>query len=231
MDNTSQVANSIASGSGYGFLCDVLRPRECRSNSDFDVQNAIRSDVVYDLPFGHSRAFAANTPQWVDEVIGGWSVSGIPQWTSGVALTTSTTSFVAGYANNAPAILTGNKSDLQIKPHKSGSTVLGFAACTTSCGSLTTADFAYPTGFTIGSRNSLRGPTAFSFDAGLAKHFVLLPNDRLNLQFRADFYNVLNHPVFSSPNTDISQSAGPFGAITSTSSTPRVGQFSLRLEF
>ncbi len=233
IDNTSQVANSIASGSGYGFLCDVVRPRECRANSDFDVQNVINSDFVYSLPFGHKKAFANNTPMWLDEVIGGWKVSGNPSWRSGVAITTSTTAFVAGYANNAPAILTGNKSDVATQPHKVGSSVLGFAACSTStvCGNLSTNDFAYPTGFNIGNRNALRSPSSFGFDAGLAKNFMILPDNRLRLQFRADFFNVLNHPVFSSPNTDISQSGGAFGQINSTSNSPRVGQFALRLEF
>ena len=242
IDNTSQVANSIASGSGYGFLCDVLRPRECRGNSDFDVANVVNGDFVYLLPFGHDRAFAAHAPRWVDEAIGGWSVSGIPQWRGGVALTTSTTSYVAGYANNAPAILRGNPSDLRISKHKSGSTLYGFAGCSTAtCGNLVpdttnaTGDFAYPTGFAIGSRNNLRTPSSLQFDAGVAKLFSVVP-EKVSVQFRADFFNVLNHPVFSAPNTDISQSTGSFGQITSTiggssQTGARVGQFSLRLDF
>jgi hypothetical protein len=231
IDNTSQVANSIASGSGYGFLCDVMRPRECRSNSDFDVQNVINSAFVYDLPFGHQRMFASNTPGWLNRIVGGWQISGTPQWRSGFALTTATTSFVAGYANNAPAIFNGKRADVAVKPFKSSSnTVFAFKSCSsTSCGTAL-ADFSYPTGFTIGSRNVLRGPSAFSMDAGLGKNFAILPSDRLNLRFRADFFNVLNHPVFSNPSADIS-SASTFGQITSTASSPRVGQFSLRLEF
>jgi hypothetical protein len=231
IDNTSQVANSIAANNGYGFLCDVMRPRECRGNSDFDVQNVINSDVVYDLPFGHARMFASSTPQWVDEIIGGWQISGTPQWRSGLALTTQTTSYVAGYANNAPALFNGNRGDLAVKPFKAANkTVFAFKSCTTNCNTAL-GDFSYPTGFTIGSRNELRGPSAFNMDAGLAKNFIILPNDRLNLRFRADFFNILNHPTFSSPATDISQASSTFGQITSTSNSARVGQFSLRLEF
>ena len=230
IDNTSQVANSIASGSGYGFLCDILRPRECRANSDFDVQNVIVSDFVYDLPFGHRRMFAATTPQWVDEIIGGWQISGTPQWRSGFAVTTQTSAFVAGYANNAPALFNGKRGDVAVKPFKASSgTVFAFKSCTTNCNTAF-ADFSYPTGFTIGSRNGLRGPHAFNMDAGIAKNFVLLPNERLNLRFRAEFFNVLNHPTFGTPSADIS-SATNFGQITSTSNSARVGQFSLRLEF
>ena len=237
MDNTSSPANFIASSAGTGFICDVLRPRECRANSDFDVTNAVKANFVYDLPFGRKQLVAGNAPLWLDEIIGGWQLSGIPQWQSGYALNTSTNAFVAGYANNAPAIFNGMRGDVAIKPHKVGSTVLGFANCATATSCTAQADFSYPTGFTIGQRNALRGPSQFFFDAGIAKHFAILPNDRANLAFRADFFNVLNHPVFSSPSTDISQSNGlAFGQITSvvngTSGTgARVGQFSLKLAF
>jgi hypothetical protein len=238
IDNTSQVANSISAGSGYGFLCDVIRPRECRANSDFDVQNIVNADFVYQLPVGRGRQFATNIPTWAQEVIGGWNVAAIPSWRSGFALTTATSSYVAGYANNAPALFNGNRGDVIISPHKVGSTVLGFTNCPAVGGCAAFNDFSYPTGFTIGSRNALRSPSAFGMNAGLSKDFLLLPNDRLTLKFRADFFNVLNHTVFGAPATDIS-SASTFGVISSTVAASsgsntggaRIGQYSLRLEF
>ncbi len=101
------------------------------------------------------------------------------------------------------------------------------------------AAFVGPVGFTIGSRNNMRGPTVFTFDAGLGKTFAVTP-ERVKLQFRADFFNVLNHPVFNLPGSGTGSSAanysyysGNFGAITSTIASvgPRIGQFSLRLMF
>jgi len=51
------------------------------------------------------------------------------------------------------------------------------------------------------------------------------------LKFRADAFNALNHPSFNTPSTDITESSGRFGVISSTSSTARVLQGALRLEF
>ncbi len=58
IDNVSLVANSYAYG-GYGFICDVLRPRLCRGNSDFDVTNYLTGNFLYELPFGRGRDFGA----------------------------------------------------------------------------------------------------------------------------------------------------------------------------
>jgi hypothetical protein len=76
------------------------------------------------------------------------------------------------------------------------------------------------------------GPGAFSLDAGLAKRFAILPADHLNLIFRADAFNVLNHPIFANPTLNIVTNTSPFGQVTGTTGEgARVGQFSLRLEF
>ena len=99
---------------GYGFICDVLRPRECRSNSDFDVTHYFNGNFIYEMPFGRGRSFASSAPRWLDEIIGGWEVSGLPSWHSGNAYFAAANAFVAGYANNAPAILVGPSSDLHI---------------------------------------------------------------------------------------------------------------------
>jgi hypothetical protein len=55
------------------------------------------------------------------------------------------------------------------------------------------------------------------------------PNENASLQFRAEFFNALNHPQFSNPNTTYGSSA--FGIISSTSVNPRVGQLAVKLIF
>jgi len=60
IDNISFFANSQGDtgiGSGVGLICDVIRPRECRARSDFDMRHLISSDVSYQLPFGKGRMF------------------------------------------------------------------------------------------------------------------------------------------------------------------------------
>ena len=70
MDNVSLIANAGAAG-GYGFICDPLRMRLCRGNSDFDATHILTNDFTYQLPFGRGRAFASNIPWVVNEFIGG----------------------------------------------------------------------------------------------------------------------------------------------------------------
>ncbi|WP_263350742.1 carboxypeptidase-like regulatory domain-containing protein [Acidicapsa acidisoli] len=233
IDNTSLIANSIASNSGVGFICDVVRPRECRGNSDFDTRNVITSDVLYDLPFGRGNTFAANVPRWIDEVIGGWNVDGIPAWHSGMPFNATSNAYVAGYANNAPAIFTGANGAIQSHLNKTSSgAVYWYSNPATVLG-----DFTGPVGFGVGGRNTLRGPGAFTFDAGLGKTFPVV--EKVNVKFRADAFNALNHPVFSNPISDITSSE--FGQITGTLTSAtngaftntgaRVMQFSLRVEF
>ena len=225
IDNVSAPANFIAAGSGYGFVCDATRPRECRGNSDFDVTHTITSDFIVALPVGRGKEFATHSSRWLDEIIGGWKISGIPTWRSGYAFNATGYAFVAGYANNAPVILTGNKSDLRPKVHRDANgTVYLYSNPDKAIN-----DFVGPIGLTIGSRNNLRGPSAFNMDMGLSKAFPII-EDKLTLKFRADFFNVLNHPTFGLPGTDIT-SGSSFGQITGTSNSARVGQFSLRLEF
>jgi hypothetical protein len=224
IDNTSLVANSIAASAGLGFICEVQSPRVCRGNSDFDTTTVISSDFVYDLPFGRGRTFANGSPRWLDEAIGGWSLSGIPTWHSGVAFSTVSNAFVAGFAEDAPAIFNGDRAGVQAHVHKTSTGQVNLFSNPATAQS----DFTGPVGFTIGSRNSLRGPSAFTMDLGLGKTFPIY-KESVKLRFRADAFNVLNHPTFATPNNDIT--SGSFGQITSTTTVARVGQFALRLEF
>lgn len=235
IDNVSVIANAPAIG-GYGFICDALRPRLCRGNSDFDVTNYLNGNFIYELPVGRGKSLAATAPFWLNEAIGGWEVSGLPSWHTGVAYFAASNAFVAGYANDAPAILTGPIADLKLQKHKDANGTL-WAYQTDDAPA--TADFTGPVGFQIGTRNNLRGPGYFNLDMGLGKTFPIREN-RINLKFRADAFNVLNHPNFDTPSNDITESSGKFGVISNTVGTrgnttddikARVLQGSLRLEF
>ena len=122
IDNVSAVANFIASSNGFGWICDVQRPRECRANSTFDVANEVNGNFIYDLPFGRGRAIAATTPYWANEIIGGWEISGLPTWRTGQAYNAYSNAYITSFANNAPATLTGNPSLLRAKVQHQGGT-------------------------------------------------------------------------------------------------------------
>jgi hypothetical protein len=249
IDNISFFANSQGDTGigGVGLVCDVVRPRECRGNSDFDIAQVISGDAAYDLPFGRGRMFASNTSPWVNEVIGGWSLSGITTWQTGQAWGTVSNAFVASFANDAPAILVGSRNN--VKMHL---TKLPTGGVNVFANNLVAANsYQGPLGFKIGARNDLRGPGFFDADAGLGKTFAITP-ETVSLKFRADAFNVLNHPNFVNPaengfngyDQDDFEDVNPaaqglgFGQSSFTVSPPgnenngaRVLQLSLRLEF
>jgi hypothetical protein len=235
IDNVSLPANSIADTNGFGFICDVNRPRECRGNSDFDVTNYFNGNFLYALPFGRGRSIGATTPYWANEIIGGWEISGLPSWHTGNAYTVYSNAFVAGFANDAPATLTGPIALLKSHVHGGEGNSLNLF----SDAAAADAAFTGPTGFNVGTRNLLRGPGFFNIDLGLGKTFPIY-QDKVNLKFRADAFNATNHPNFAVPGSkglDITESSGvALGTITSTTGnasgdTARVLQLALRMEF
>lgn len=232
IDNVSVIANSPAIA-GYGFICDAVRPRQCRGNSDFDTTHYVTGYFTYALPFGRGRAIANTIPWGINEILGGWNVSGITTWHSGTAYGTVSSAFVAGYSNNAPALFDGNVGALKHNLHKDASRGGQLNLYADPDAAVNT--FQGPIGLNIGPRNSLRGPQFFNLDAGLAKTFSVVPDWGANIQFRADAFNVLNHPNFDSPGTntsydDITQGSN-FGQLTSMNGGPRVLQLSARFEF
>jgi hypothetical protein len=74
------------------------------------------------------------------------------------------------------------------------------------------------------------GPGQANVDLALSKSVMLgWPLENSNLQFRAEFFNALNHPQFANPDTNFSSST--FGVIASTAVNPRVGQLALTYSF
>lgn len=229
IDNVSLVANAGAAG-GYGFVCNPLAPRQCRGSSDFDETQIFNGYFSYELPFGHGRAWAASTPRFLDEVIGGWAVSGVVNQHTGVAWSTVSNAFVPSYSNDAQAFFNGPNGDVRASINKNSS---GQVSIFAKHGAIA-SEFSGPVGFNFGPRNNLRGPGYFDLDAGLEKVFDISRDHGVNLKFRSDFYNALNHPSFSTPGapgTSSDVTNANFGVLSSTSSTARVGQLSLALNF
>lgn len=234
VDNVSVTANTVAYG-GYGFICDVVRPRVCRGNSDFDITNQINGYVTYDLPYGHGRMFGGSSSWIANELLGGWSLSALPRWQTGFPYFAGANAFVAGFANNAAAILVGNKGDMNIHLHTGACSPTDSNTCLLAYTNQTQAlsDYTGPVGFQVGSRNNLRGPRQTQLDAGVSKSFPIVSGWVFKL--RGDAFNVMNHPVFANPNADITESSNPFGSITADAanlnSNFRVLQVSGRIEF
>jgi hypothetical protein len=91
------------------------------------------------------------------------------------------------------------------------------------------AAFAVPAPLTFGDlgRNALRGQKFWNLDTSLVREVPL--GERRHLQFRADLFNIANHPVWGSPLSNYNDPQ--FGKILSTRSTPRQVQFAMKFQF
>ncbi len=250
IDNTSVSANSNSLFSNGDMICDILHPRACRGDSDFDVRQEISSNFLYRLPIGRGKTFMATAPRWADEIFGGWSLSGIPSYRTGLPASAMSGAYMASFDNLAPAIFTGNRADLKasVNQDSSNGIVYLFKGGHTGAADVL-SKFRGPLGIEYGSRNIIRGPGAFFLDAGLGKTFPII-GDQVNLNFRADAFNVLNHPNFtwsdnpyvgantgnSVGNFSIISSGSRFGQLSGATTglagnSARVAQLSLRLDF
>jgi len=233
IDNGSTVQNvsgSFAQGV-TSVMCDVTNNRACRGNSEFDATHQISAEFVYDLPFGRGQKFGRNVGTLLNEAIGGWSVAGIQTWRTGLAFTVNNTN-IATYdtvslAADTGMLFTGSRSAIQPHPHfdtATGSEQL-FANPITAGN-----QFSPVSGLESGTRDNLRGPRFSNLDLSVSKNFPL-GSERYRLQFRAEAYNVLNHPNFGIPDTGVT--SGQFGVISGLAGAEpsRVMQFALRFDF
>ena len=201
---------------------NAYKPAANYGNSNFDVRNALKGSLVYQLPVGKGKRFLNSNP-YLDALVGGWQTSATMVVHSGQPFTVVTTS------NNAAADNPGSSASQYPNvigdPHLSHPTIQNW---------YNVAAFAQPAPGTFGDerRNSLVGPDLSEIDFSLGKNFAL--RERIGLQFRIDGYNVFNHPSFGIPNTGVAFANGAptsSSAITSTTIGPRAFQLNARISF
>ena len=196
------------------------------SDTDIDVRHSLSVNSVYQLPFGRGKRFLSNRGV-AEKVLGGWELSGIASASSGrpinIVVDRSPTDLPDGNARDQrPDLVPG------VSIHPAQRTINNW---------FNPAAFAVPAAGTWGSlgRNVARGPGYYEIDTALEKETAV--TERLRLKFRAEAFNLFNHPIYGDPASDISSPAS-FGVITSPLNTgatgigtPRRIQFMLRLEF
>jgi len=186
------------------------------SNADYDVRHNLTASYIWDLPFKASSSI-------VNEIVGGWSVSGTFFARTGYPFTASdglpTLVYQNTYANITllPAQWNGTGPTSCGAPTQSAPGEL--APCLDAATQFPINFNGTETSFPTTRRNFFRGPNYFNSDMDLLKKFKV--TERVNFAVGANFYNIFNHPNFSNPNTDVNNIFnGPFGTVTSTVTPP-----------
>ncbi|HEY3826103.1 MAG TPA: TonB-dependent receptor [Bryobacteraceae bacterium] len=188
-----------------------------RGLSSFDVPRRFTGSLVWEIPFGHGRAWASRLPGALDAVVGGWQLSGI---------------FVAQSGSPFSVLMSCadvNAQGNNCRPNRLANGALP-AGQQSIAGWFDTAAFAIPSTPAYGNagRNILFGPALRNLDLGLSRTFPWGSSERRRIQVRAEFFNALNHTNFSLPVNSIDSPA--FGSITS-SAPGREIQLGARMEF
>jgi len=205
---------------------DVFSPYNLRLNrgvASYSLQHQFNGNFSYQMPFGNGQRFGNGASGVVDHLIGGWQWNGIVNAQGGFPFTPLAGSNISGTGD-------ANQSDVpNWNPDFKGPVILGKPDQW-----FDPRAFVVPTPGTFGnvSRGSLRGPGLVSFDTSLFKRIKI--NETLNLQFRAEAFNVFNHANFSYPNQIIfagNNYSSSAGVISTTATSSRQLQFALKLMF
>ena len=213
------------------------------SLSEINLNHSFTGSLIYDLPFGRGKQFGSNWSDLTNSVLGGFQVTLIERISSGFPVPLIDSDNTSGVSFN-----TGGNSNNWNRPNQ----VAGcnpYNANHSKQQWLNYSCFARAIPGELGdaARVPVVGPDFVNSDFSLIKQFAL-PRKDMGLQFRAEFFNLFNHPQFGSPVNDINQnviptnnppgpngyaltSSGSFGAVNSTVNNPRLIQLALRLSF
>jgi hypothetical protein len=216
--------------------------------ADFDVRNVFHLSGGYELPFGKGKMFMANAGGLADHVVGGWSLNTIVTVQGGQPISLSCPTSTTSGTNCNDINVPGQSQKLGLHTDSNGK-LSWFGnpnAFQQPCplGSSPTAGCFPLTGRAIlgGGPSTTYGPPLRQFTVSAFKAIPI--NERFSMQFRAEFFNILNHPNFNAPNfggngvTSVGNSgnftSSTFGEIGSTRDAPydpRQIQFALKLYF
>jgi hypothetical protein len=211
------------------------------SLSQLNVDQQFTASVIYDLPFGRGKAFGANMGGVGNALLGNWQVNVITKATSGFPL------FVVNSANNSDVNFQWNGNSLNrpnlVGDPNRGGAVAANPTCAAPAQVHTLEHWFNPCAFEtapdgeLGNspRAPMDGPKFVNVDFSAIKNFPLSFREGMLVQFRAEFFNLFNHPQFfltggSSGMQDINAGTS-FGVINGTVNNPRVIQFALKLNF
>ena len=206
-----------------------FKPGLSKGVTSYSLQHQFNTNVSYPLPFGSGHMIGGGATGWVDKVINGWQMNAIFNAQGGFPITP-----LAGQ-NRSDNGDNRNSDTPNWNPAYTGDPILGVDGFKKTGFYLDTNAFVLqPTGmFGNVGRGPLRGPGMVNLDLSLFKRIPI--NERWNLQFRTEVFNIMNHANFRVPDATIFSDAnisGNAGRITETlGDNERQIQFALRLEF
>jgi hypothetical protein len=195
-----------------------------RGLSQINLNDSFTGSVIYDLPFGRGKQFGSNWNHVTDSLLGGWQATVIERISSGfpVPLIDSTNASGAAFSNG------GNDNNWNRPNHVFGCD--GQAANHGQLQWINPSCYVAPPAGELGNAGRVPavGPGFVNTDFSVIKQFAL-PREGMGINFRAEFFNLFNHPQFGMPVNDVS--AAGFGSVNSTVNNPRLVQFALKLTF
>ncbi len=213
------------------------------AQSDYNLPIADVTSLVYDLPYGRRRRFGAGASPFVDAVAGGWQISAINTAQAGTPFNLT---YTPNSAQVASTQITANYRGVNLyRPNRIAGVPLtqgrkvqqantgyiqyvNYAAL--SLPSIRSAGGVLRQPFGDLGRNAGRTPELNELDVDVNKRFST-PIESLKIEFRSELYNILNHSNFYLPSSPSGTQGGSptTGGIISSTFTPRVVQFALKL--
>ncbi|HXB69948.1 MAG TPA: TonB-dependent receptor [Candidatus Acidoferrales bacterium] len=193
--------------------------------SSFDVKLNNVTSIVYELPFGKGRKFGASLNPILDAIAGGWELNTINTAHTGTPLDVI---YAAPTINDNTGLSNDYRGQEFLRPNVTGS-----ATSQSKSQELNTffAGYTFTTPFATApygnlGRNAFRSPGFEQWDFAANKNFRI--RESIRLQFRSEFFNLLNHTNLGVPDTKTTDAA--FGTIRSTYPSRQI-QFALKLLF
>ncbi len=239
MSNTDTLTSWLEGGTtgGVGAVQDWNNLKGERSLSSQDIPQRLVASYVVDLPFGHGKKFLSGMSGFGNAVVSGWGLDGITtlqrgfpvkiSWGGGDALTqaglgigTLRPDYVGGCDKNV-----GGSSLHRVSEWFNTSC---FTAPSGNNPTVATPNNPWTFGNEPRVDATLRQQGVVNFDFAVFKRTTIM--ERLNVEFRAEFFDLFNHPQFGPPNSTVTSST--FGVVTNTvNSTFRIAQFGLKFIF
>ncbi len=194
-----------------------------KSMASYDVPHRLMLSYLLDAPFGRGKRFLKDVHGPADKIVSGWGINGVSTFQSGYPLvftaqaTTLSSTFGAGTPR--PDVAAGCQKGMS-GPAQSRLGQWFNTAC-----------YSQPGQFSFGGESrtdpNLRSAGINNWDFAVFKNTTL--TERMNVQFRAEFFNLTNRVQFGAPGTTLG--TAQFGIVSSSRNLPRQVQFGLRFAF